>query len=502
MSNLSAPDGPPNYPLEKMRGGRGDGDYSEDDRIAARLLAGLYHNPDHIPRVQAEDPVMPNEPASVLWEALQAVYDPDGFDTVRLDNILAEHEGSTGARARSALKSIRNHDTLGPVEAATFGHKGEQLERWAATLAESAAKRRLATALGSRAAEIQQSGGDLSLEEIQTRVLGDVQGIVGGATRGGLLHISEYLDDALEDVDRWEAGELVDFVPTGFYGLDEMITGVPVSELTIFAAPSGAGKTSWLLQLLRQIAVRNTGEAVALFSIEMPAKKVLHRAAAAWGAYAVQGARQNPQAFATRDAASGDRVSHAQQHRRWLQRLSDLPLYVDEDPEPTLGQIQSRVMQVKARHEVALIGVDYDEKVKEEEAPASEELRVAEISRGLKTMAKRLTCATVALSQYNSSPSGQVRPGTNDDLRYSRKKKHEASLILHWYWPEYWVRSGDVNLEEGDNPPPDYDPTAPERGYLYVGKNRDGRTGRIPLDFHADRTAFTDPNDPEGTPGT
>jgi len=200
--------------------------------------------------------------------------------------------------------------------------------------------------------------------------------------------------------------------------------------------------------------------------------------------------------FAARDATSGYWLDANMSSANGTLALTDLPLYVDEDPEPTLGQIRSRVMQVQAHHDVALVGVDYDEKVDPEEAPPSEEQRVAAISKGLKTLAKEEECACVALSQYNSAPSSQVRPGTNDDLRYSRKKKHEAHTILHWYWPAYWLRSGDVDLNAGDEAPPHYNPAREDLGRLYVGKDRDGGPGWVALEFHAEKTAFVDPNDP------
>jgi len=458
--------------------------------IARRLLAALYHNPEHIGRVEAEEPTMPDAPTDRLWSVISEVAGPDGFDTARVDSLLNALNGD-GAGARSLLDDIRHNEILGSVEAARYGHDGKQLEKWGRQLADQGVKDRLATRLGRMASKINESGPELSIEEIQSGILSEVQNAVGSATDGGLQHVSEFIEGAIEDTHSWEEGETTDFLRTGFYSLDRKITGVPVGELTIFAAPSGAGKTSWLLQLLRQVAVRDRDEAVCLFSIEMPARKVIHRAAAGWKGLPLDRVRENT------TAQAGQGQTYGEKHRAALQSLRDLPLYIDEDPEPTLGQIYSRVMQVQARHDVALIGVDYDEKVDPEEAPPSEEQRVASISKGLKTLAKETDSACVALSQYNSAPSSQVRPGTNDDLRYSRKKKHEAHTILHWYWPAYWLRSGDVDLDAGDEPPPHYNPGREELGRLYVGKDRDGGPGWVPLEFEAEKTLFVDPQDPE-----
>lgn len=465
--------------------------------IAERLLAGCYHNPGQVAAIAAEQPVMPTASTDKLWAEMEDLSGPDGFDTARLSARLgtsgdgSPSEDSKEAGARALLARIRQNDVLGPVEATRLGHDTKQLQSWATQLSNAGQKDRLATRLGRLVSKIEESGPELTMEEIRSGLISEIQNATEATSDHGLKHVSEFLEEAKEDVDAWERGESTDYIPTGFYGLDEKITGVPVGELTIFAAPSGAGKTSWLLQILRQVALQDSDQAVCFFSIEMPAKKVIHRAAAAWKGGQLDQVRENPQAI-----VEGD-TTHADRHRQAIDALKDLPLYVDEDPEPTISEIYSRVMQVQAQHDVALVGVDYDEKVDPEQAPPSEEQRVAAISKGLKTLAKETESACVALSQYNSAPSSQVRPGTNDDLRYSRKKKHEAHTILHWYWPAYWLRSGDVDLNSGDEAPEHYNPQREERGRLYIGKDRDGGPGWIELDFIAERTRFLDPKDPE-----
>jgi replicative DNA helicase len=465
--------------------------------IAERLLAGCYHNPEQVAPVAAEGPIMPDAATDKLWDEMEDLSGPNGFDPARLSSRLgmsgdgAPVGDSAEAKARDLLRRIRGHDVLGPVEATSYGHKGDQLQEWASQLADEGQKNRLATRLGTLVSKIQQSGPELTMEEIRSGLISEIQEATQAASDHGLKHVSEFIEEAKKDVDAWERGEMTDYIPTGFYGLDEKITGVPIGELTIFAAPSGAGKTSWLLQLLRQVAIRDQDQAVCFFSIEMPAKKVVHRAAAAWKGGSLNRVQQRPETIADNGQTHGDK------HRKALDALKQLPLYVDQDPEPTIGEIYSRVMQVQATKDVALVGVDYDEKVDPDDAPPSEEQRVAAISKGLKTLAKETESACVALSQYNSAPSSQVRPGTNDDLRYSRKKKHEAHTILHWYWPAYWLRSGDVDPNAGDEFPDHYNPQKEERGRLYIGKDRDGGPGWIELDFHAERTRFLDPKDPE-----
>ena len=457
---------------------------------AERLLAGLYYHPDHLALVAAHEPSMPAADLHTVWQAMKEAHTGGDLDTARMGALLNPGGDGTPTNAQKVLQRIRSHDILGKVEAATYGHRGDQLEKWAKQLAEAAAKDRLATRLGALTARIRET--DKSLDEIAALLIGEVQDAARGASRSSMQHISELVDEAIADTYQWEEGIVNDFIKTGFYSLDRVIEGLPVGELTIFAAPSGAGKTSFALQLVRQMALIEQGKeearAIVFFSIEMTAKQVLHRAAAAWKRINLREARGKNASVDT----DGNTIH--ERHRKALESLRTLPIYVDADPEPTLDQIRSRSMQVAAQHDVAAICVDYDEKVNEDNY--SEEQRVAAISKGLKVIGKELGAATVALSQYNSDPSNQIRPGTDDDLRYSRKKKHEAHTILHWYWPNYWIKKGIIDLQT-DTPPDGYNPEHENRGWLFCTKNRSGDTGRVTLDFQPQYTRFVDPNEPK-----
>lgn len=475
--------------------------------VAERLLAGLYYHPDHMALVAAHEPVMPNAALDAVWTAMREAHDGGDLDTARLNALLTSgrdvdgnrlHVNSerataltgTEANARRLVERIRKHEVLDRLEAATYGHRSDQLEKWSQELSEWAAKERLATRLGALVARIRTS--DRSLDHIAAALMEEIQKTTAGAGRSTMRHISEYVDEAIEDTYLWEEGQDLDFIDTGFYSLDRVTGGLPVGELTIFAAPSGAGKTSFVLQLVRQVALIEAGKpnprAVVFFSIEMTAKQVVHRAAAAWKGVDLRKARTRP-----KTATTGG-VTLPERQREALESLRNLPIYIDPDPEPTLEQIRSRTLQVAAGHEVAVVAVDYDEKV-DEPFSGSEEQRVAAISKGLKVIGKDLNAAAVALSQYNSNPSNQIRPGTDDDLRYSRKKKHEAHTILHWYWPAYWIKKGIVDLQH-DSAPDGYDPHHENRGYLYCTKNRSGETGRVTFDFEPKYTRFADPNEP------
>jgi len=300
--------------------------------IAERLLAACYHNPEQVATVSGEDPVMPTRATDILWSEMDEISGAEGFDPARLsarlglsgDGVPADGDH---ADAYHLLRRIRDHDVLGPVESASYGHKSDQLRDWAGQLAEAGQKDRLATRIGSLAAKIKNSGPELTMEEIRAGLINEVQDATRRSADHGLQHVSEFIDEALADVDAWERGEQTDYIRTGFVGLDDKITGVPRGELTIFAAHSGAGKTSWLIQLLRQVALQDSDQAVCLFSVEMPETAIVHRAAAA----SAKGAALDKvrQSLVHASSSHADRISYLRRCDRFIRMESYRAKYLN-----------------------------------------------------------------------------------------------------------------------------------------------------------------------------
>lgn len=273
---------------------------------------------------------------------------------------------------------------------------------------------------------------------------------------------------ALEEVDRWEDGVVDEFVPSGFAKLDEAVGGFPLGELTIIAGMTGAGKTSLMCQIILNCAQR--GDACLLFSAEMSATQIIHRMASIMSRVPLWKVRKN--------LASSTEVNT---YRRAIHAIADMPVWIVDDPSPDLSVMYAQAMRLKAKHNLKLVGFDYDEKMSSQ--AQSEELRVSQIAQNMKAFAKRMKVALVALSQYSRSAHPEFRP-SNDWLRYSGKKEHEAALIIHWYFPYYWVR------KDPQCTPRDYDSRDKERGFLVISKNRFGAITDVNLWFNMEITKF------------
>lgn len=355
-------------------------------------------------------------------------------------------------------------------------------ERWIARSSEQATRRFQARI---------RSGDDVfqSLEDLQH----DLSGFVLG--RSSDTHIRHAVEEALARTAEWEAGEVTDYCPTGFYSLDVAIGGYPIGELTTMAAMTGAGKTSLLVQILKSLALwqskKREPKAVLMFSAEMSREQIAHRAAS------------NHAGVNLRDLRMGKATEEERQrYSEMLGWLATLPIHIDDDPAPTFSHIAARCQQVAMTDGLAFVGVDYDEKITSE--GETEELRVSAIAKGLKNVAKRFQVPVAALSQYSRAANPHEFP-TDDWLRYSGKKEHESALILHWVYPQYWVKKGVPPMKKvrgGDEVPniAGYNPLHPERGYLMCTKNRFGATGRVDLEFQEQYTRFIDIRDPETNP--
>lgn len=324
---------------------------------------------------------------------------------------------------------------------------------------------------------------------------GDVFETLGGVvdrltkismTESDQTHIKHGAWDALQSLREWEEGETSGLVPTGFPGLDDICDGYPVGELTTFAAHTGAGKTSFIVQTIATLARAWQGQekALLIFSAEMDKEQIAQKAASQIAEVNLRELRRG-----TAPDEDYDAMEDA------LELVSGLCLHVDDTASPSMQHIRARCQRIAAQEEeLAFVAVDYDEKVQGQ--GETEEQRVASIATGSKAMAKRLSVPWINLSQYKrmSDPMG-----TPDDhwLRYSGKKEQESALILHWYWPGYWVQ----NKGNTADTVPDYDASEPGKGWMYATKNRiTGGTGAARLYFRPEQTRFIDPKDPENEP--
>ncbi len=267
-------------------------------------------------------------------------------------------------------------------------------------------------------------------------------------------------------------------VPSGFADLDKMTGGFQPGDLIVLAARPGMGKTSLALNIAQNAGVK-FGMPVLFFSLEMNDQQLVER-------MLCSEARVNLKEFRLEGKFPED---------DWLRltgvasQLYSAPIYIDDTPMVSALQVRNKARRFRANASVfsgedplGLIVVDYLQLMSGSGGRFDgREREIAEISRGLKAMAKELKVPVIALSQLNRMVESREdkRPRLSD-LRESGAIEQDADVILFIYRDAvYKRRSG----EEDDGP---VDNTAE----VIIGKHRNGPTGEVKLVYLDSYTRF------------
>ena len=282
-------------------------------------------------------------------------------------------------------------------------------------------------------------------------------------------NITDLLTQAFDEID-----ELVNNknqmagTPTGFTDVDKLFWGLRGGDLLILAARPGVGKTSFALNVATNAA--KAGAAVALFSLEMGANQLVQRILCAE-------ARVNLGQLRAGNLQEGDwnAIMNA------AATLSGLELYIDDTPGLSLLEMRAKARRQLRDKKKGLIIVDYLQLMQppSNRRDSNRAVEVAEISRGLKVLAKEMDMPLLALSQLSRAVEmrGSKRPMLSD-LRESGSIEQDADIVM------FIDRSMDEMEAETDGRP-DWGTAE-----LIVAKHRNGATRDITLSFNPEYTKF------------
>jgi replicative DNA helicase len=257
-------------------------------------------------------------------------------------------------------------------------------------------------------------------------------------------------------------------VRTGFKELDQLIGTLGPGSLNIIAARPAMGKTAFALTIAQNAALKE-GVGVGIYSLEMPAAQLTLRMMCSEARIDMNRVRLGQ--LTDRDFSRLVDVAS---------RLSEAPIYIDDTPDLTLMEVRARARRLVSQNQVGLIIIDYLQLMSGPGSGKSGENRqqeIAAISRGLKALARELGVPIIALSQL--SRAVEARPNKRpmlSDLRESGSIEQDADLVMFIYRDEY------------------YNPHSEKAGIaeIIVGKQRNGPTGTVELQFHASHVRFND----------
>ena len=253
-------------------------------------------------------------------------------------------------------------------------------------------------------------------------------------------------------------------VPSGFADLDKMTSGFQRSDLIIIAGRPSMGKTAFALNIAANAAIKH-GIPSAVFSLEMGQEQLVQRMLCS---------EARVDAHKLRTGYLADR--HWSRLTTAAGLLSESQIYIDDTPAMSVLEMRSKARRLKAEVDVGLVIVDYLQLMRGVGRVESRQQEISEISRSLKALAKELGVPVLALSQLSravETRGGDHRPILSD-LRESGAIEQDADVVMFIFRAEqYEATPENVGLAE-----------------VIVGKQRNGPTGTVKLQFSSECTRF------------
>ncbi len=293
-----------------------------------------------------------------------------------------------------------------------------------------------------------------------------------GREISGLTHIKSVIENETYDRLSKMADPVTrdDYIgiPSGIGDLDKMITGLNKSDLIILGARPGMGKTSFALNIARNVAV-NTNKTVCFFSLEMTRDQLAQRMLSSEAGIKSEKLRTGDLTADewTRLAQAGDMLSKAN-------------IYFDESSDITVPQMKAKLRRMP---KLDLVVIDYLGLMKSARHTENRVQEVSEITRNLKNMAKDLKVPVIACAQLSraTEAKGKSHRPALADLRESGSIEQDADIVLFLYRDTYY------DGEKGD----DEDHSDPNKAECIVAKNRHGEIGTVNMHWDGQFTRFT-----------
>jgi replicative DNA helicase len=282
-------------------------------------------------------------------------------------------------------------------------------------------------------------------------------------------------------------------ISTGLIDMDKKLGGLHPSDLLILAGRPSMGKTSLATNIAFNIAkaykrgVKHDGTegaidggVVGFFSLEMSAEQLASRILAEASEISSHKIRQ------------GD--MDEKEFRRFVDAAKELeacPLYIDDTPALPISQVAARSRRLKRTHGLDLIIVDYLQLLRGTADNRVQE--IAEISMGLKAIAKELNIPVIALSQLSRQVESREdkRPQLSD-LRESGSIEQDADVVMFVFREEYYVEREKPSDDRLDEMAAWQERMSRlhAKAEVIIGKQRHGPIGTVELSFESQFTRF------------
>lgn len=271
--------------------------------------------------------------------------------------------------------------------------------------------------------------------------------------------LKDILKTTFEEIEAASAGGRTG-LPTGYYELDSILTGLRKGEMIVLAARPSVGKTALAMNIAVHCAVEEKLP-VAFFSLEMRKSEVAKRLLASRAAIDMAdiGKGHLPEeGYGKLIKAAGE--------------LAEATFFIDDSASQTIFDIRAKCRRLKAQHDIELVVIDYMQLMQHRRAE-NRQVEVAEISRAIKGLARELEVPVLALSQLNREVEHHDRLPRLSDIRESGAIEQDADVVL--------MLHRDVQ-------------DATDEATVIVAKHRNGKVGTVRLMFQGDFVRFVNPS--------
>ena len=291
----------------------------------------------------------------------------------------------------------------------------------------------------------------------------DIFKITSERSSSQTLAMNELIKNVMSSVEQlYDKKGGITGLPTGYRDFDKLTSGLHEGEVVVIAGRPSMGKTALALNIAEHLAVDNQIP-VGILSLEMSADALVKRLLCS-------------RAQVTLRSASDGFLSEKDFPRLTTvaSQLMKAPIYIDDSANLTVYQVRAKARRMKSQHDIRLLVIDYMQLMRapSRRADLSRQVEVADISAGLKGLAKELKIPILVLSQLNRQPEardeGMPRMA---DLRDSGAIEQDADVV------GLLVRS---EVYEDDE---DKRARLKGKATLIIAKQRNGPTGDVPLTF-------------------
>ncbi|MBR2626335.1 MAG: replicative DNA helicase [Lentisphaeria bacterium] len=258
-------------------------------------------------------------------------------------------------------------------------------------------------------------------------------------------------------------------IPTGYTPLDDFTGGLKKGEMFVLAARPSIGKTSLGLNIIANVAIKGEKHyPVAFFSLEMTDSQIARRLLCSEA-----GIPESVFWNGTFNDSDMVKLTNA------AANIRDAKLFIDPTGGLTISELRAKARRLKNEHDIQLIVIDYLQLMHADARVDSRQQEVAEISGGIKKLAKDLDVPVLVLAQLNreidKNTSANARPKLAH-LRESGAIEQDADIVTFLHRN----RDDAKNIADG----------ASTEAELIVEKNRNGKIGTVKLIFYPSKMYF------------